>query len=234
MSPGAGGRPDGPAGPDAVVLAGGRGRRLGGVDKARIVVDGLPLLAHALAAVDAGRTAAGQRTVVVGPSPTGPDALAPHVLVTREDPPHGGPAAALAAGLDALRASGATGTTVLVLAVDLPAVRRAVPVLRDAVGASGRPLRDAAGHGGPDGWVAVDRQGRRQPLLAVWRTAALRRAVSALLAGRGSLDGAPLHALLAPLRPVEVPMPDDLVADVDTPEQAVAHGATVPTRGGTS
>ncbi|MEU4744233.1 NTP transferase domain-containing protein, partial [Actinosynnema sp. NPDC023658] len=52
------------AGPSwaAVVLAGGRGSRLGGVDKASLVVDGRTLLDHVLDAV-----AAARQVIVVGP-----------------------------------------------------------------------------------------------------------------------------------------------------------------------
>jgi molybdopterin-guanine dinucleotide biosynthesis protein A len=76
---------------DAIVLAGGRGARLGGVDKADLVVGGQTLLERALAA-----TAGANRTVVVGPRrPTSRP-----VTWAREHPPGGGPVAALAAGLE--------------------------------------------------------------------------------------------------------------------------------------
>ena len=62
----------------------------------------------------------------------------------------------------------------------------------------------------------MDDDGRRQPLLALYRSAALRRAVSAL----GEVDGASLRRLTAPLDLVEVPVPSALCADVDTPDDA--------------
>ena len=93
---------------DAIVLAGGAGRRLGGVDKAALEVGGRTLLDRVLAAlVDA------RRVVVVGPSRS----LPPGVIVTSEQPPGGGPVAGLAAGLDLVEAP-----LVAVLACDLPFV----------------------------------------------------------------------------------------------------------------
>src|SRR5690606_5354922 len=118
---------------DAVVLAGGRARRLGGVPKPTLVLRGTTLEQHALAAAVGAR-----RTVVVGPVPTTP---APghrwppgrDVVRTREDPPFGGPVAGLDAGLQALRRPAAAGGAddaddgdsehppwVLLLAVDVP------------------------------------------------------------------------------------------------------------------
>src|SRR4029079_9730524 len=82
---------------DAVVLAGGRGRRLGGPSKPEVVVGGRALLDHALAAV-----AAADRVVVVGPSGLARPGI-PRVL---EDPPDGGPVAGLAAGLAYLAPDG--------------------------------------------------------------------------------------------------------------------------------
>ncbi|MGW5420618.1 DUF6457 domain-containing protein [Streptomyces sp. NPDC003943] len=75
---------------DAIVLAGGSARRLGGADKPGVRVGGRALLDRVLAGCrDAGRT------VVVA----APRATARPVEWTREDPPGGGPVAALDAGL---------------------------------------------------------------------------------------------------------------------------------------
>jgi molybdopterin-guanine dinucleotide biosynthesis protein A len=136
---------------DAVVLAGGSARRLGGVDKPALVVGGRMLLA---AAVDA--VAGARRTVVVGP----PRPVAADVIWSREDPPGGGPAAALAAGLALVEES-----VVVVLAADLPFVTGTdVAALLAAV-------QD-------DGAVTVDAAGEPQWLLSAWRVAALRRALA--------------------------------------------------------
>ncbi len=98
-----------------LLLTGGASRRLG-VDKAELRRDGERL------ADRTARLLAGVCTPVleVGPG------VSPLPAV-REDPPGGGPLAALVAGADALRAQRASGP-VLVLAVDLPFVE--TPLLR--------------------------------------------------------------------------------------------------------
>ena len=102
---------------DAIILAGGRSSRLGGVPKSGLVYDGATLLERSLRAAGA----AG-RTVVVGPDPGG---LPGGVLTCREEPPFAGPAAAIAAGLAALAADhasrhAAAAPYTLVLACDMP------------------------------------------------------------------------------------------------------------------
>ncbi|MGW7292744.1 NTP transferase domain-containing protein [Streptomyces xiamenensis] len=155
---------------DAIVLAGGAARRLGGVDKAAVTVGGRPLLERVLDACrDAGRT------IVVGP----PRPTRRPVHWVREDPPGGGPLAALAAG-----AVHATAPLVAVLATDLPFLTPATP--RTLIGA----LPPDA-----DGVLFQDSGGRDQPLTAVYRTAALRAALGALPATRH----APLRTLLPAL-----------------------------------
>ncbi|MCX5068306.1 NTP transferase domain-containing protein [Micromonospora lupini] len=97
----------------AVVLAGGAARRMGGVDKPARPVGGLSMRDRVLAAVgDAAPR------VLVGPG----DGVADGVRVTREDPPGGGPVAAMAAGLALLDPD---TTLVAVLAADLPLLTRA-------------------------------------------------------------------------------------------------------------
>lgn len=188
---------------DAVVLTGGTAARMDGADKAALEVDGATLLERALVA-----TAAADRTVVVGaPVPTSRP-----VLWAREDPPGGGPAAGLLAGLDALRANrptdrpggtdGVAGGLVVVLAVDMPRVSAAT---FDRLTAA---LDDAA-----DGALLVDADGRQQLLCAVHRTAALQRARPVDPADE---HGLPVRRLLAPLRLVEVPALPDEARDVDT------------------
>lgn len=183
-------------GTDAVVLAGGRSRRMG-TDKTRLLLDGSTLLEHALAACEGAR-----RIVVVGPW------APPGVPRTREDPPWGGPVAALAAGLTALGPDPAPG--LLLLACDHPRVRDAVPELYAARGRSG----------GADGWVALDPGGHRQPLLGLYRRAALDRA----LAGLGDPGGQSLRRLIAGLELDGVPLGAELTADVDDPAAAAAYG----------
>lgn len=142
-----------PAPFDAVLLAGGGGRRLGGVDKPGLRVAGGTLLELGLAAV-----AGAGRVVVVGPRRNLPE----RVVQVHEDPPGSGPCAALATALPHVTAS-----TVVVLAADLP---RVSPVVVDA-------LREAAT--GRDGAVLVDDDDHDQVLTSVWATAALQTALAA-------------------------------------------------------
>ncbi|MDF2704537.1 MAG: molybdopterin-guanine dinucleotide biosynthesis protein [Nonomuraea muscovyensis] len=157
---------------DAVILAGGEARRLGGVDKPGLTVGGRTLLQRVVAAVpDAGRV------VVVGPARE-----LPGVVFTREDPPGGGPVPALRAGLREV-----TAARVALLAGDLPFLGPShVTALLDAGGR-------------PGGAVAVDGDGREQWLHGVWDTRVLRDELHRY-AGR-SLRGllAPLVAARVPL-----------------------------------
>ncbi|MFJ1537633.1 molybdenum cofactor guanylyltransferase [Micromonospora chalcea] len=180
----------------AVVLAGGAARRMGGVDKPARPVGGRPMLHRVLAAV-----ADADQRIVVGPSGPVPDG----VRTTREEPPGGGPVAAIAAGL-ALLDPGTT--TVALLAADLPLLTAAaVTELRHALDtpATEQPHDPAAEResastpGGSTVALAcyVDGDGRRQQLCAVWRLPALRAALDRLAATRrGTLDGAPVRGLL--------------------------------------
>ncbi|GAC1441438.1 MAG: hypothetical protein NVSMB55_09190 [Mycobacteriales bacterium] len=142
---------------DAVVLAGGSGRRLGGIDKPGLLVGERSLLDRVLTAVPEA-----SQVVVVGPE----RATRRPVLWTSESPAGGGPVAAIAAGLEHVRAP-----TVVVLAGDLPFLfAAAVQALLDAIG-------------GQDGALLVDDDGRDQLLVGAWRTAALRAALPAEPAG---------------------------------------------------
>ncbi len=122
---------------DAVVLAGGRGTRLGGTDKPGLIVGGQTLLGAVVSAVT---SAGADQIVVVGPERTGPDARG-RVRYAREDPPGRGPVAALACGLDQVSAP-----LVVLLAADLPFLRPAhVRRLLTALAARARPRRGPAG-----------------------------------------------------------------------------------------
>lgn len=186
---------------DAVVLAGGTGRRLGGAVKPDVLLHGRRLLDHALAA-----TAGAGTVVVVAPAGV---AVPAGVRRTLEDPPLGGPVAGIAAGLDAL--GPAPAPLVLVLACDVPGAAGAVPRLLDAVrGATG------AGPDGqsPDGACLVDGAGREQWLVGAYRTAVLAAALAA-----GDVRGTPVRALARRLRLAAVPALPRESADVDTWEQ---------------
>ncbi|MFD7838933.1 NTP transferase domain-containing protein [Streptomyces sp. NPDC059761] len=157
---------------DAIVLAGGAARRLGGADKPALQVGGRALLDRVLdACADAATT-----VVVGGRRPT-----ARPVHWTREDPPGAGPVAALDAGLRAT-----TAELVLVLSADLPFLDRAtVRTLLDSAGGDGALLRDPTG--------------RDQPLVAAYRAEPLRREIALLATEHGTLSGLPLRALTADL-----------------------------------
>ncbi|MFJ9834990.1 NTP transferase domain-containing protein [Streptomyces sp. NPDC101169] len=168
---------------DAVVLAGGAARRLGGADKPAVRVGGRALLDRVLTACAGAATT----VVVAGARPT-----ARPVRWAREEPSGGGPVAALEAGLRLTTAEYAA-----VLSADLPfleaaTLERLLAVLRDT---------------GADGAMLTDAEGRDQPLVAAYRTAALRRELAALAAGHGSLTGLPLRRLTGALQLTRVPDP---------------------------
>jgi molybdopterin-guanine dinucleotide biosynthesis protein A len=175
----------------AVILSGGSGVRLGGVDKASIEVDGRALLEHALAA-----TAAAAEVVVVGARmPTSRP-----VTWTREDPPGGGPAAGLLAGVDAFAVPPAL---VCVVAVDMPGFT--ARTLRRLAGALEASSAEAA--------CLVDRQGREQWLAGLYRYDAL---LAARPQDREAEHGLPVRRLVEPLRLVTVQAEGDEAHDIDT------------------
>jgi molybdenum cofactor guanylyltransferase len=192
----------------AVVLAGGRAARLGGQAKPQLEVGGRSMLAGVLGAVSDAEC-----RIVVGP----PQPVPGEVVVLREQPPGGGPVAALRAGLPAVRTD-----VVAVLAGDLP-------FLTPAVIAQLRGLLTG------DGVLVVDDCGRDQLLLGVWRTDALRR----VLAGPGGPSS--MRRLLAPLTvarllPVVPPGTPPPWLDCDTPAdlaRARAHAASAREATGT-
>ncbi|MEU6983898.1 DUF6457 domain-containing protein [Streptomyces sp. NPDC046324] len=189
---------------DAIVLAGGGAKRLGGVDKPGLRVGGRALLDRVLA----GCRQAG-RTVVVG----GRRATVRPVVWAREDPPGGGPMAALDAGLREVRAD-----VVLVLSADLPFLGEDTGrLLLDALTAE--PDADAA--------LLVDAAGRDQPLVAAYRAAALRREVDLLTTAHGTLSGLPLRLLTQGLRIVRVTAGPLASFDCDTWEDIATARARI-------
>jgi molybdopterin-guanine dinucleotide biosynthesis protein A len=177
------------SGYDAVVLAGGRGSRLGAPSKPELALAGRRLLDIALSA------AAGARQIIV----VGDVDVPPGVLRTREEPPFGGPVAGLEAGL-ALLEEPAEWT--LLLACDLPDAEAAVASLLAAT--------PAADH---DGVCLLDGDGRFQWLLGCYRTTAL----WARLADRGDPPLTALYRLLGPLNLLGVDPGTASVDDLDTP-----------------
>jgi molybdopterin-guanine dinucleotide biosynthesis protein A len=177
--------------PGAVLLSGGGAVRFGGADKASIEVAGQTLLERALHAL-----AEIPDLVVVGDEvPTSRP-----VTFLREDPPGGGPAAGLLAGLAGFPR---LPPVVVVLAVDMPLVSA------DTLSRLVRALENA---GDGDGALLVDEGGRRQYLCAAYRTAALLAAAP----DSGQRHGLPVRKLVGGLRLVDVPAVGAEAQDVDT------------------
>jgi molybdopterin-guanine dinucleotide biosynthesis protein A len=188
---------------DAVIVAGGAGSRMRSdptdsapTDKAMLDVGGVTLLDRVLAAV-----AGAEQIVIVGPRRPVSMATDPGVTVTftTEEPPGSGPAAALAHGLTFV-----TAPLVVVLAADVPFAATAVPRLVDAIMA--RSDVSAA--------MTVDHAGRRQPLLAIYRTETLRRAVDG-----DRWIGRSMRALTGALSVLPVAAIGVEALDCDTPEE---------------
>jgi molybdopterin-guanine dinucleotide biosynthesis protein A len=174
---------------DAVVLAGGRGSRLGGVDKAALTVDGVTLVDRAVAA------ARGVRSCVV----VGPVAVTAAVSVVQEEPAFSGPVAGLAAGLAALGRD--ASDAVLVLACDLADAQTAVAELLGAWSAD----PDV------DGVCLADADGRQQWLAGLYR----RTALDAALARLGEPTGRSVRDLVRGLA-LRTVAAQAAAADVDT------------------
>ncbi len=214
----------------AIVLAGGRGSRLGGVRKADLVVGGRRLLDVVLDAC-----AGCAPIVVVGEEDLG---VREGVLHTREDPPFSGPAAGLAAGSSALHdGERAVPEWVLCLGCDQPGAPVAVPALRraaaevgDDVDAISASAADAAPPASPQLREVWCRQGTTPPEVRngpeasrhriEWTLAALRTdALGAAIAAQGGADGVvdlSMRRLLGSLRWAHAPVPAGITDDIDT------------------
>ena len=156
---------------DVLVLAGGTGRRLGGVSKPDVVVAGARMIDHVLAGVRSlrGSRIGPGRTVVVAPAQVRLPAWAGRAL---EDPPLGGPVAGIGAGLVELArlaaaAGGRPAALTAVLPSDAPQCWQALPSL----------LARILSVSELEGACAQD-ESHRQYLLGIYRTGALNRAVA--------------------------------------------------------
>jgi molybdopterin-guanine dinucleotide biosynthesis protein A len=167
--------------------------------------------------------AAGARRICV----VGSDAHLPAtVLRAVERPRWGGPAAAIAAGLDALAADSETNADadwVVVLAADLVGVDAAVALLlaeldRHSASPGSGPMP------GVDGLISVDAGGRRQPLLAVYRRSALESSAAA----QPTVANMSVTSLIGDLSLLELRVPDALNEDIDTPADAARLGIVLP------
>lgn len=157
--------------------------------------------------------------VVVGPDQTVPG----DVTVVREDPPMGGPAAAIAAGVRAIRTGTPDSTPrfVAVLAGDQPlltveAVERLLAAARTGVATTGAVYAADA---------------RPQLLCGVWRFTVLAQRC-AELGGPSGITGMSVRRLLGTLDPVPVEAPSGTPPpwyDCDTPDE-VERADSVLTR----
>lgn len=174
-----------------VVLAGGRSRRFGS-DKLAAPLGRQTVLQAVLSSLPAPWP-----VVVVGPARECDRA----VTWAREQPPGGGPLAGVAAGIEQV------GTPlVAVVAGDMPYAGPALVGLVDTLRA-GPPEVAAA--------VARDDAGWANPLLAAYRTAAVREALPVPAADRPA-------KLLLGLAHLEVPVSGRAARDVDTPADLAA------------
>lgn len=201
---------------DAIVLAGGRSSRLGGVAKAELIYEGESLVSRTLGALSRART-----VVLVGDA--GGRALPDRVLAVRENPPFGGPAAAIAAGVDALAEANQVGSEfTVVLACDMPEVEVVTRTFLDAL-PSDSSQADAVG----DGLIGVDAAGRLQPLAAVYRSERLAAAIAERQRS-GTLNGLSVFALISGLALTSVLVPEGATDDVDTWDDAEKFGIRRP------
>ena len=180
----------------AILLAGGRATRVDGATKPLFEVGGRTLLGAAVTAA----TDAGARPITVAAPLLDPEL---DVTWVREDPPFGGPAAAIVAALETWPEATDPEWT-LVLACDLPSADAAVRRLVSDI---------VLLPSDTDGMCLGDASSRPQWLTGVYRTRALRAAASGLQ-GRGR--DAPVRTLMDDLAITVVAAGDDLTRDVDT------------------
>lgn len=172
-----------------VVLAGGRSRRFGS-DKLAAPLRGSTVLDETLAGLPVDWP-----VVVVGDRRTTMRA----VTWTREEPPGGGPLAGVAAGLALVAAE-----VVAVVAGDMP---DAGPALADLVATLGAAPPEV------EAVVATDAEGVANPLLAAYRTRAVRAVLPSATEGRPArllLDLAHTERRVAPEAARDIDVPADL------------------------
>ncbi|MDK8763867.1 NTP transferase domain-containing protein [Corynebacterium sp. MSK218] len=181
----------------AIIVAGGRGSRMGGADKASIRVGGQRLLDRLHSYLPYGTP-----SVVVSPHWLG----SPQVC---ESPLYGGPAAGIAAGYRFLAAKNSAThgqrDLVAVVAVDAPESPLAIPKLIDGLGEHS---------------VAVAATGKQiQPLCAVWRVDALGGALSRL----GGVHNRSARSLLRAADSIAIVQVGEEIRDYDTPQELRAY-----------
>ena len=174
--------------PVVIVLCGGTSRRMAGRDKTRELLAGTTVLDHLLNDLPLSWT-----VVCVGDE----RATTRSVRWYRESPAGGGPVAGIAAGLEAVDAK-----ICVVVGGDMPFAAGALSTLVDTL----------KSHPGLDAVLASDPDGRTQPLLAAYRSEALRAALPL------EPTGARLMAVVDSLQIDTVDCEATTTLDVDTPE----------------
>lgn len=208
----------------AVILAGGAGSRLGGVDKAMLEHDGMSLLARMVNAL-ANHV---EQIVIVGrPRELNIEVGVP-IIWTLEDPAGGGPLAGLEAGIRAIQATAVENpasehcrnTWVFAFACDQPYAERAIKPLLAAASKLSRASTPR------EGVIGTDYAGRFQALTALYRM----DSVVSVLDKLGATAGLPMRALTKNLDLVTTPLPHGASQDVDTPEDLMSFGMARPQR----
>jgi molybdopterin-guanine dinucleotide biosynthesis protein A len=154
-----------------LILAGGRGRRMGGADKAMVPLAGRPLIAHV---VERLAPQAGPLALSANGDPGRFAGLGLPVLADGE--PGAGPLAGLLAGLE--WAAGLGAEALVTAAVDTPFLPRdLVARLRAAAGPAGIAVAGTPGGGGPE----------RHPTAGLWPVGLRERLRADLAAGERRL-----------------------------------------------
>lgn len=185
-----------------LVLAGGRGRRMGGLDKASLRVAGQRLVDRVL-----GQLPHHCERIVVSPYPLG----LPQVC---ENPLFGGPVAGIARGTQALHSD-----YIAVLSVDAPDSAQLLPALWRALHAADA---DAAIVRSADGFL--------QPLCSLWKADHLRRALGQLPRVHNASARRLLRQARRDSRLIEVPG-TGAEHDYDTPQELAAFAENVLQQG---
>lgn len=182
---------------DVIIVAGGRGSRMGGIDKATVKVDGRRLIDIQLDAL----TSLPEINEIVVVSTRGLE-LRPGITLAQEDPPFAGPLAAVVAGVKSVRTP---AQRTLLLSVDAPQAPDMLPLLQDALGDN-----DAA---------MVVSDGFREPLLALWDSDSLRSAID----GLETVENRPVKLLYEDISLIEVPG-NGAERDYDTLKELAEYG----------
>ena len=172
-----------------MILTGGTSKRFGS-DKSEALLGDRALIDHLIDEIPAGLP-----IVIVGPPR---DSYGAQIQVVQESPAHGGPVAAIAAGVALVQTK-----LVAIFATDMPYGPLLIPQLIDSL------------HAECDAVLPVDAEGYAQPLSALYRVDALLQAVSSF----ATVDGESMRNLVASLKVVKIPIDKSsahMLLDIDT------------------